>query len=235
MRVEPYAKDMIVHVVKRGTRGMNIVRDESDRRHFVQSLLYLNDEYQDENWRKTITQVPFLTRPAHWPNQKRLVDVLAWTLIPNHLHLILRACADKAIGKFMQRLCGSMSSRFNAKYEEKGSLFQGAYKGRVVETEADLRWLASYVMVKNVFELYPGGLLKAAKHFENAWQQAIKYQYSSMAVYANNSRSPIITLKDNPVLDLFPKPEQFKKDSRDMIIGFIDKDISDALTYLMLE
>lgn len=223
MRVEPYTEGVIMHVVKRGTRGVNIVRDESDRRHFVQSLLYLNDEYQDRNWREAIKQIPFLSRPAHWPDQKRLVDVLAWTLVPNHLHLILRALKNRAIGKFMQRLCGSMSSRFNAKYEEKGSLFQSAYKGRIVEAEADLRWLASYVMVKNVLELYPGGLTKAAKQFEDAWQWAIKYRYSSMATYATGFRSPIITMENNPISDLFQSPKQFKEDSHDMILAFVQK------------
>ena len=41
MRTEPYSIDSIIHVSKRGTRGIDIVRDEDDRLRFLRSLFYL--------------------------------------------------------------------------------------------------------------------------------------------------------------------------------------------------
>ena len=67
-------------------------------------------------------------------------------------HLLLEEIQTGGMSKFMQQLCGSMSANFNAKYKEKGSLFQGAYKGIVVDTDAYLRQLIPYIMVKNVLK-----------------------------------------------------------------------------------
>ena len=235
MRVDAYTAGSILHVIKRGARGTAIVRNDSDRKHFVRSLFYLNDEYQDANWQKAIKHIPHLARPSHWPKQKRLVDIFAWTLMSNHFHLIVRALSEKAVGRFMQRIAGSMSARFNAKYQEHGSLFQGAYKGRIVEKDEDLRWLASYVMAKNTFELYPGGFQNAVKKFDKAWQWAIKYPFSSIGVYAENISSPIITIEDNTTFKIFEDAKEFKNNSRDMLIHFAEKNTVADYNSLTLE
>lgn len=223
MRVEPHTIGSILHVMKRGARGMEIVRNDSDRKHFLQSLFYLNDVHQDRNWRKNTKDLTFPERPSCWPPRKPLVDVWAWTLMPNHFHLILRERREKGISTFMQRLSGSMAARFNAKYQERGSLFQGAYKGRVVSDDADLRWLASYVMVKNTLELYPGGITKALARFDDAWKWGIKYPLSSMGFYAGEMPSPVIATEENVLLESFENAKHFKKDSYDMLKGFSEK------------
>lgn len=223
MRVEPHTVGSVLHVMQRGTRGLPIVKDDSDRKHFMQSLLYLNDFHQDRNWRLSIKNLAFGERPALWPAPKPLVDVWAWTLMPNHFHLILHERVENGIANFMQRLCGSMSARFNAKYKERGSLFQGSYKGRVVENEHDLRWLASYVMVKNTFELYLGGLERAVEKFDDAWEWSAKHPFSSMPFYAKGPPSPIIETDKNMLLELFENRKKFKQDSRHMLQGYMGK------------
>ena len=75
----------------------------------------------------------------------------------------------------MQRLCGSMSSHFNAKYKEHGSIFQGAYKSRTVSEDSHLRYLVFYIQVKNVLESFPGGLERAINNFDEAWEWALHY------------------------------------------------------------
>ena len=82
MRIEPYGIGSIIHVVKRGTRGMEIVRDNADRERFVQLLFYLNDSFNDNNWRKTIVGLALFERPRRWPAREPLVRILAWTLTP---------------------------------------------------------------------------------------------------------------------------------------------------------
>jgi len=235
MRVEPHGEGSVLHVLKRGGRGANIVRDESDKKHFLQCLYYLNDEHRDTNWLLSIQQGEFLARPPDWPRQKSLVDVWAWTLMPNHFHLILHERSDGGIAKFMQRVGGSMSARFNAKYQEKGSLFQGSYKARVVDVDADLRWLASYVMVKNTLELYPGGLTKALQNFDNAWRWGSAYPFSSMALYAAQKYSPIIATRDNVLREIFKDLKKFKKDSHDMLKAYAAKRSPENQSKITLE
>ncbi|MDP2652385.1 MAG: transposase [bacterium] len=216
MRVEPRSVGSVVHVVQRGARGLDIVRDTHDHTRFGGLLFYLNDSFSDPNWLKTTKTFTQLERPEHWPDPDPLVRILAWTLLPNHFHLLLEEIRDNGISKFMQRLCGSMSMAFNAKYSEKGSLFQGGYKSRTVDTDEYLSYLAFYIQVKNVFELYPGGLSKATFNFNDAWLWASRYQFSSFSSYATKSSSNIIDKER--FQELLQETLPSKEDCREMLV-----------------
>lgn len=209
MRVQPYGVGSFMHVMKRGTRGLPITRDAFDQNRFARLLYFANEEYRDEYWERDTAELPLFERPQDWPERKTLVHILAWVLTPNHFHLLLEEIQIGGISKFMQQLCGSMSAHFNAKYEEKGSLFQGAYKGLVVDTDEYLKQLIPYIMVKNVFELYPAGYTKAIKEFDKAWRWGVEsYPFSSLPEYVLNREWPII--EKDFINDLFPTVKEFK-------------------------
>ena len=205
MRVEPYGVGSVLHIIKRGARGMEIVRDQSDHWRFVRNLYILNDHHQPRErhfihksdlWKGVGGGSKVFERPKEWPRYKPLVAILAWVLMPNHFHLLLQEIEEGGISKFMQRFCGSMTLAFNEKYKEKGSLFQGAYKSRTVDTDEYLQYVHAYVVVKNTFENYPGGLKKAIKEFDKAWIWAGKeYPFSSFLTSAKGAPSPIINAR----------------------------------------
>ncbi|MDO8566893.1 MAG: transposase [bacterium] len=215
MRIEPRSVGSIVHVVQRGTRGLDIVRDVQDRSRFSGLLFYLNDSFSDTNWLKTTRTFVHLQRPDYWPDRDPLVRILAWTLLSNHFHILLEEIRDNGISKFMQRLCGSMSMAANAKYSEKGSLFQGSYKSRTVDTDEYLSYLSFYIQVKNVIEMYPGGLAQAMHNFDDAWLWASQYPFSSFFSYINGTTSPII--EKERFLELLPNAQLLKTDCREML------------------
>ena len=220
MAVREHGVDSIIHVVKRGARGLDIVRDESDKRRFVESLFYLNDAFTDTNWRKNIKGLSLFSRPEHWPDPDPLVHVLAWTLMPNHFHLLLREIREGGIAMFMQRLCGSMSAASNAKYGETGSIFQGPYRSKLVDEDTYLRYLAFYIQVKNVLELRPDGLKRAIAEFNKAWEWAITYSYSSLGCYIRNEDSPVIG--DHLLSELFSDCNVFKEEAREMLLTHLE-------------
>ena len=220
MRVEPYSVGSIVHVTNRGTRGMDIVRNNSDRKRFAQLLYYFNDSFTDDNWRKTIAGLALFERPSSWPEREPLVRVLAWTLMPNHFHLLLEEIKEGGISKFMQKLCGSMSAHFNAKYKERGTIFQGSYRSRTISEDTHLRYLVFYIQVKNVFELYPGGLSQALAHFDEAWEWALNYNFSSFASYVAGNDTSIVEAE--LIHALHPDGNAFKNEARELLTGHLE-------------
>jgi putative transposase len=209
-----------MHVIKRGARGMEIVRDKNDRWRFLKSLYYLNNNnYRVEKWERELnkSKTPLFTWPAEWPVRDKLVEINAFILMPNHFHLLLKEIRENGISLFMQGLSGSMTLSFNEKHQEKGSIFQGAYKGKLIDTDEYLKQVAVYIMVKNSFDLLPGGLEKAIKDFDGAWNKSLEYQFSSLADYGNRRNSPII---DRGLLgEIFDSPSKFKSFARDTILG----------------
>lgn len=232
MRIEPYSVDSILHVVKRGARGMDIVLDNADQWRFVKSLFLLNDSHKSANWHKETKDLKLFERPDHWPERNPLTRILAWTLMSNHFHLLLQEKVEGGTAKFMQRLCGSMSLCFNLKYESKGSIFQGAYKARLVDNDSYLRHLVFYIEVKNVLELYPGGLEAALADFDKAWDWALKYQFSSLSAYVIGDGSLVLDDTEG-LIGHIHKRTFSKQDAYEMLKLYVDK--SDVWSGRMIE
>lgn len=65
--------------------------------------------------------------------------------MPNHFHILLKQNTDIPITFFMLRLCTSYAKYFNIKYEQVGSLFQGPFKAKLVESDEYLLQLSRYI------------------------------------------------------------------------------------------
>lgn len=216
MRVEPFGVGSFVHVVKRGARGEHIARDNLDRIRFTKLLYYLNDEYRSDFWEEDLGKRKMFERPEHWPVRKPLVKILAWTLMSNHFHLLLQEIQDDGVSRFMQSVGGSMSRHFNEKYRETGSIFQGAYRSRTIDTDRYIRWAISYVLVKNVFELYPAGYERAVKEFDAAWKWGTEtYPFSGLKEIVRPTSSSVTDL--DLFRDFFKSTADFKSSSREML------------------
>lgn len=218
MRVEPHGVGSIIHAIKRGARGTDIVRDDRDRERFVRSLFYLNDAYNDFRAYREIAEYVPPTRPHSWPERSPLVRILGWTLLSNHFHLILQEIVEGGTAKFMQRLCGSMSVHFNRRYREQGSLFQGGYRGVVVEGQPHLQYLAFYILVKNTLDMFPGGLMSAYRDFDTAWRWAMRYPYSSLHDRIEGIGSPILDDPDELICGITgDSAVAYKQEARELL------------------
>lgn len=217
MRVEPFGVGSLIHVTNRGVRGADIVRDNADRRRAVRSLFYLNDTHSDPYWHEEVSRLAMFERPPHWPEREPLVHIVAWTLLSNHFHLLIQEIREGGTARFMQRFGGSLTMCFNQKYREKGSLFQSSYRGKTIEADAHLNYLAFYILVKNTFEMYPGGLVAALAHFDDAWEWAAQYPFSSLRDHMLGEPSPIIADPDGLMAATINPVEVLKEESRELL------------------
>lgn len=201
---------------------MALARDDGDRLRFVKSLYYLNDSHSDPYLHETIADLPLFERPPDWPEHDPLVRILAWTLLSNHFHLLLQEIREGGIARFMQGLGGSMTKCYNLKYKERGSIFQSLYHGKVIDEDAHLTYLGFYILVKNVLEMYPGGLREAQKNFDDAWAWAVQYPWSSFSGHISGSHTPIIEVSDNPLVDIMGCGDECKHQARELLDLHID-------------
>jgi hypothetical protein len=90
-------------------------------------------------------------------------------------------------------------------------------------------------MVKNVFELYPGGYAQALKEFNTAWEWGVNtYPFSSLPDYASGCETTFSPIIEKGIAgELFPDPQTFKSHSREMLLG--RKNISEDILKLSLE
>jgi hypothetical protein len=211
---------------------MNIVRDDYDRWRFLQLVRYLNDDNVPRNWERDVTSDHIkrgFERPESWGEPEPYVSILAYCLMDNHFHLLVQEKVDGGVSKFMQRLCTSMSLHYNMKYSERGTLFQGAYKAKTVQSDDHLQYLSAYIHVKNPFERYPGGISRASKEFDKALRWAEVDPFSSLADFLGSRRSALLDF--DAIDDVFDTGDVFESFARDVIEGRVEtgEDLRDLL------
>jgi putative transposase len=70
---------------------------------------------------------------------------VAYCLMPNHYHLLIRQDGEDRAGLLPQRVFNSYSKAYNKRYEHSGTLFESNYRVVLVEDEAHLLHLCRYI------------------------------------------------------------------------------------------
>lgn len=110
--------DLVHHVIVRGIKRDKIFHDDEDRRNFMQRFHALLKETN--------------------------TTCYAWTLIPNHLHLLLRP-HGVPLASFMRRLLTGYAVTHNKRHNRSGHLFQNRYKSIICEEDTYLLELIRYI------------------------------------------------------------------------------------------
>jgi len=87
--------------------------------------------------------------PKFEPSEK-LIDMLAYCLMPTHIHFVLKQLKENGISGFIKIILSSYSSYFNIKYKRKGPLWQGRFKNVRVENDNQLLHLTRYLHLNPV-------------------------------------------------------------------------------------
>ena len=106
------------HIIVRGIERRKIFWDDADRDSFVNRL----------------GQVVIETH----------TDCFAWAMIPNHVHLLMRAGLTP-IATVMRRLLTGYAVQFNRRHRRHGHLFQNRYKSILCQQDPYLLELVRYI------------------------------------------------------------------------------------------
>lgn len=169
------------HIYNRGIEKRTIFLDDRDRTRF-QNLLYLANSDKPVVF-KRVQGLPLDTMRG-----EQLTSILAYSLMPNHFHIIGRENKYGGLSKFMAKLSTSYSMYFNTKYERSGSLFCHPYRARHIHFDDYFRWVFSYVHLNPLDIFDPAWEDRRKIHAEKAAAFIKNFPYSSYADYFGKSR-----------------------------------------------
>lgn len=112
------APGVLHHVMARGLDRQVIFRDDPERDDFVRRLAALAEA--------------------------GAITVYAWTLLPNHFHLLVRT-GTRHLARSMRSLLTGYAGAFNRRHQRSGHLFQNRYKSIVIEEEPYFLELVRYL------------------------------------------------------------------------------------------
>lgn len=151
MRKIEFVKNEYYHIYNRGVDKRETFLAAKDYEKFLNGLRDFNNlSYYPERKRVLMSststfELNFKELDHFLDEQERVVDIISYSLIPNHFHLVLRQLQDEGVSNFMHKLGTSHTNYFNKAYNRSGSLFQGPYKAIHIDSEEYLLWLVAYV------------------------------------------------------------------------------------------
>lgn len=132
------------------------------------------------------------------------MTMIAYCLMDNHYHFLLRQDREIEISQFMQAVFNVYTKAFNTKYKHSGTLFEGPYKAVHVDRDVYLLHLCRYIH-RNPLE---AGLVVKPE----------QWHYSDYAEFIGKRNG---TLVDREFIKMnFGSPEAYE----DFVINYVPKE-----------
>ena len=151
----------IYHIIFRGVNHCHLFEDDKDYLRFLELLRIAKDKHP--------------------------VEVIAYCLMGNHVHLLLREKNPGELSLIMRRLLSPYASWFNHRYERSGALIANRYKSECVTSDAYLLTVLRYIHQNPVV----AGMVK----------DIADYQWSSYRAYTQTTDDRLVS--PTLVLEMF--------------------------------
>lgn len=175
------------HVANYGVDKRTIFQDEEDYRTF---LYYLKVYLLPKN---VIEKMPNLPKRMLTKSRNAEVELIAYSLMPNHFHMLLVEKEAGGISLFMKQLSNAYTKYFNERQKRSGSLFEGPFKAAEVKSE-HLTQVVRYIHLNS----FLAGMVDDPE----------KYRWSDFPTYTNSKEVNISNA--TPVLSQFNTSADYK-------------------------
>ena len=142
---------------------------------------------------------------------EKVVSVGAYSVMPNHFHILIKQELDNGVSIFMQKLGTAYVTYYNKKYKRTGSLFERKFKSKYAGVDSYLKYLFSYIHLnplKITDQNWKKNKINSQKHIgflEN-------YKYSSFIDYLDEEREESQIINKEAFPDYFPTKGKFVKE-----------------------
>ncbi|MCF7845194.1 MAG: transposase [Candidatus Pacebacteria bacterium] len=206
-RKDPLVTGNVYHILNKSIAGYNIFPSDNDYELFIKMIRFFSvDEDlpkfsrllpQAESERKSFEQ--FLDEKT---NNNFLIQIIAYTVMPTHFHLVVKQLKDEGISKFSGNILGSYSRIFNARHKRRGPLWESRFKNVPVTTDEQLIHLTRYTHLN----ARTAGLVEKPEH----------WKYSSYKEYIEPEKISYPICKFDDLFDINPSEyRKFVEDQKD--------------------
>ncbi len=211
-------KGNIYHLLNRGVEKRKIFLDKEDHIRFIHDL-------EDFNNVKNVEQSYFRRRESknlltdvRRPSEM-IVDILCWTLMPNHPHIMAVEKDEGNISEFSRKVFGGYTKYFNKKKDRSGVLFQGKTKMIMLKNDSHFLYLPFYIHLNSLDLFQPGWKEDGIKDIKSAIKFLEEYRWSNYRDIIGKGNGEFAdTTNKKLFFEMFQTNEKkYKKDMEDWI------------------
>jgi len=133
-------------------------------------------------------------------DKEKLVQVVAYCLMPTHIHLVLKQLNESGVSNFMRKVLDGYTRYFNTIHKRKGPLWESKFKNVLVDNDEQLIHLTRYIHLNPVTAFIVD---KPEDWIRSSYKEYLK----------NSSKHPLCQFRD--ILEV--KPSSYRKFVKDQI------------------
>ena len=202
-RKRDFANKEIYHIAMRRIGNELLFRDTDDYYRGVFSIYEFNTSKPTEIYirrRARIAEKKNKGGPtSHADEREKLVEVLTFTLMPNHIHLLLKQLKDGGITSFVRKIGSGYPLYFRKKHNQpnKGYFFQGRFTSVHIKSDSQLIAAFAYIHTNPLSLIEPGWKGGKVKNPRKAIEfLEKKYKWSSYQDCLGKKNFPSVTDRD---------------------------------------
>lgn len=189
------------HVFNRSIARMPLFSVKSDYTRFLDMVDYYRfaDTLMSFSRLKNITRELRLEILSKLKKENNLaVEVLAFCLMNNHYHFLVKQVSEKGIVNWMSNIQNGYAKYFNIKTKRTGPLFQPIFQAVRIETDEQLLHVSRYIH------------LNPSTSFLVTIENLPSYEWSSLSYYLEN-KSELEFIDTKLILTLIKDKENYRK------------------------
>jgi len=187
------SKGEIYHICNKSIANYNILDRKTNINRFIYTLDFYNTINLSRKLSEALRENKYSFNNLLLPRIGSLVKFLAFAIMPDHYHVLIKAFHDRVVSKYISNVENSYSRYFNLRNKRKGPLWQSRFRLVRVTTNEQLLHVSRYI------HLNPTTARLVYKPED--------WQYSSYREYINNSK----ILKDIITEITIKDPKKYKK------------------------
>lgn len=202
----------IYHVYNRGVAKLPIFLRDADYFDFRAIMKYfligvpepkVSDTFMSQRWRMQNKPVSFSADPAGNGMFHDILNLLAYCLMPNHIHFLLHILKvsdtfSSPISEFMKRVSITYAHKFNHDNQRVGPIFQGRFKVKELDSDELVMHVCRYIHLNPAM----AGLVQKPQQWQ--WSDLTEY-------YRFNPLGPSTLSKPRFVMEFFDrKPDRYR-------------------------
>jgi len=151
IRKVPLVTGEYYHVLNKSVGGAAVFRNQREYAQMLSLIKY----YQYQSATISYSQMVYLRKfdkilDNKWArdvlkDDGKWVNIIAYCLMPTHIHFLIQQKEDGGIKEFMRRIQSSYACYFNRRNKRKGPLWIGRFKGILIKDDSQLLHVTRYI------------------------------------------------------------------------------------------
>lgn len=150
--IKPYVAGAIYHIYNRGINKSNIFLDNQDYHIFLSYLKFYLTPRDTQRLESIIadSSTPYseknkALRELQLENFFKRIELMAYCLMPNHFHLLIKQIGERDIVSWMRALITRYTAYGNRRHNHLGPLLHGNYRAVLVRSDEQFLYLTRYI------------------------------------------------------------------------------------------